>query len=517
MPPLLITLLAAVSGIGLGYGIRVWMSSLRSSQMERDANQLLKDAKKDADNILRETELRAKAEVLKAREEFEASTKSRREELSSLDNRIALRETNLDRKVALIEKKERASDLRSDEIEKQAADNEKARVEVIRLVDEVKTKLQRIAGMTEGEARQTLMSRVESEVHHEMGGLIRRLQEEAKLTADREAQKIVSLAVQRYASSHASEMMTSTVTLPNDEMKGRIIGRDGRNIRAIEAATGVTLLIDDTPEAVVISGFDPVRREVARISLERLIQDGRIHPARIEEVVEKTKEEMDERIRLAGEEAVYQVGIRDVDPELQKTLGRLKFRSSYSQNVLMHSIEVAHVMGVMAGELDLDVSLAKRIGLLHDIGKALDHDIEGSHATIGADFLRRSGEHATVINAVAAHHADVPGESLYAALAVAGDAISASRPGARSETTEIYVKRLEKLEAIATSFAGVDRSYAIQAGREVRVLVQPEKVNDHDAMSLARNICKKIEGELQYPGQIKVIVVRETRSVEYAR
>ncbi len=517
MPPLLITLLAAVSGIGLGYGIRVWMSSLRSSQMERDANQLLKDAKKDADNILRETELRAKAEVLKAREEFEASTKSRREELSSLDSRIALRETNLDRKVALIEKKERASDLRSDEIEKQAADTEKVRAELIRLVDEAKTKLQRMAGMTEGEARQTLMTRVEADVHHEMGGLIRRLQEEAKLTADREAQKIVSLAVQRYASSHASEMMTSTVTLPNDEMKGRIIGRDGRNIRAIEAATGVTLLIDDTPEAVVISGFDPVRREVARISLELLIQDGRIHPARIEEVVEKTKEEMEERIRLAGEEAVYQVGIRDVAPDLQKTLGRLKFRSSYSQNVLMHSIEVAHVMGVMAGELDLDVSLAKRIGLLHDIGKALDHDIEGSHAIIGADFLRRSGEHATVINAVAAHHADVPGESLYAALAVAGDAISASRPGARSETTEIYVKRLEKLEAIANGFAGVDRSYAIQAGREVRVLVQPEQVNDHDAMSLARNICKKIEGELQYPGQIKVIVVRETRSVEYAR
>ena len=517
MPPILITLLAAVSGIGLGYGIRVWMSSMRSSQMESDANQLLRDAKKDADNILRESDLRAKAEVLKAREEFESSTKARREELSSLDNRIAQREANLDRKVALIEKKERAADQRCAEVEKQAVDNEKVRADLTRLIDEEKTKLQRIAGMTEGEARQTLMSRVESEVHHEVGGLIRRLQEEARLTADREAQKIVCLAVQRYASSHASEMMTSTVTLPNDEMKGRIIGRDGRNIRAIEAATGITLLIDDTPEAVVISGFDPVRREVARISLERLIQDGRIHPARIEEVVEKTREEIDERIRLAGEEAVYQVGIRDVDPELQKTLGRLKFRSSYSQNVLMHSIEVAHLMGVMAGELELDVSLAKRIGLLHDIGKALDHNIEGSHALIGADFLRRSGENATVINAVAAHHAEAPGESLYAALAIAGDAISASRPGARSETTEIYVKRLEKLEAIAESFAGVDKSYAIQAGREVRVLVQPDKVNDHEAISLARNICKKIESELQYPGQIKVIVVRETRSVEYAR
>jgi len=485
--------------------------------MERDANQLLKEAKKDAENVLKAAELQAKAEVLKAKEDFESSTKSRREELATLDNPVTQREANLDRKVAMIDKKERALELRSADVEKQAADTDKIRQELNRLVDEEKTKLQRIAGMTEAEARQSLMVRVEAEVHNEVGGLIRRLQEEAKETADREARKIVSLAVQRYASSHVSELMTSSVSLPNDDMKGRIIGRDGRNIRAIEAATGVTLLIDDTPEAVVISGFDPVRREVARISLERLIQDGRIHPARIEEVVLKTRDEIDERIRLAGEEAVYEVGIRDVDPELQRTLGRLKFRSSYSQNVLIHSIEVAQLMGVMAAELGLDVSLAKRIGLLHDIGKALDHDIEGSHALIGADFLRRIGENATVINAVAAHHEETPGESLYAILAVAGDAISASRPGARSETTDIYVKRLEKLEGIANSFAGVEKSYAIQAGREVRVVVQPEKVNDHDAMSLARNICKKIESELQYPGQIKVMVVRETRSVENAR
>ena len=517
MESLLITLLAAASGMGLGYGIRVWIGSVRSSQMERDANQLLKDARKDAENLIRESELKGKAEVLRAREEFEASTKSRREELTSLDNRVAQRESNLDRKVAMIDKKERALEQRAAEIEKQGADDEKHREELLRLINDEKVKLQRTAGMTESEARQTLLSRVESEVHNEVGGLIRRLQEEARDTADREARKIVSLAVQRYASSHASELMTSSVSLPNDEMKGRIIGRDGRNIRAIEAATGVTLLIDDTPEAVVLSGFDPVRREVAKIALERLIQDGRIHPARIEEIVTKTREEMDERIRLAGEEAVFKAGIRDVDPELQRTLGRLKFRSSYSQNVLMHSIEVAQLMGVMAAELGLDVTLAKRIGLLHDIGKALDHEIEGSHALIGADFLRRVGETATVINAVAAHHEEAPGESLYAVLAIAGDAISASRPGARSETTDIYVKRLEKLEAIANGFAGVDKSYAIQAGREVRVVVQPEKVNDHDAMSLARNICKKIESELQYPGQIKVMVVRETRSVEYAR
>ena len=513
----IITVVAAVVGLGIGYGVRVWMSSVRSSQMERDANQLLKDAKKDADSLLKEAGLQAKAEVLKAREDFEASTKSRREELATLDNRVAQREANLDRKVAMIDKKERTLEQRSAEVEKQATDLEKNREELTRLVDEEKVRLQRVAGMTEAEARQTLLAKVEAEVHNEVGGLIRRLQEEAKDTAEREARRIVSMAVQRYAASHASELMTSSVSLPNDEMKGRIIGRDGRNIRAIEAATGVTLLIDDTPEAVVISGFDPVRREVARISLERLIQDGRIHPARIEEVVTKTREEMDERIRQAGEEAIYQVGIRDVEPELVRTLGRLKFRSSYSQNVLMHSIEVAQVMGVMAAELGLDVTLAKRIGLLHDIGKALDHDIEGSHALIGADLLRRLGETAVVINAVAAHHEEAPCESLYAILAAAGDAISAARPGARSETTEIYVKRLEKLEGIANSFPGVDKSYAIQAGREMRVVVQPEKVNDHDAMTLARNICKKIEGELQYPGQIKVMVVRETRCVEYAR
>ena len=353
--------------------------------------------------------------------------------------------------------------------------------------------------------------------HYILCGVKYRRNAVARDTAEREAQKIVTLAVQRYAASHASEMMTCSVALPNDEMKGRIIGREGRNIRALEAATGINLLIDDTPEAVVISGFDPVRREVARLSLERLILDGRIHPARIEEVVTKAQEEMDERIRQAGEEALYTLGIQGFEPELIRTLGRLKFRSSYAQNVLMHSVEVAQLMGVMAAELGLDVMLAKRIGLLHDIGKALDHDIEGSHAVIGADLLRRLGETPLVVNAVAAHHDDVPGESLYAILASAGDAISASRPGARAETTEIYVKRLEKLEAIADGFPGVEKSYAIQAGREVRVVVQPEHVTEHEAMAMARNICKKIESDLQDPGQIRVMVVRETRSVEYAR
>jgi ribonuclease Y len=503
--------------MAIGYGIRYWMTTVRRKDLENEADRVLKDAKKEAETVLREASVQAKADVLKAREEFEASTKARRDELAVLDSRIVQRESNLDRKVALLDKKERAVEQRETDVEKQAGDLTRGRTELDRMVEEEKIKLQRIAGMTESEARQTLMSRVEANLHNDIGGMIRRLQEEAKETAEREAQRIVTMAIQRYASSHASEIMTSTVALPSDDMKGRIIGRDGRNIRALESVTGVNFLVDDTPEAVVISGFDPVRREVARIALERLIQDGRIHPARIEEVVTKTREEMDERMRQAGEEAVYQVGIQGVELDLMKTLGRLKFRTSYSQNVLMHSIEVAQLMGVMAAEMGLDVSLAKRIGLLHDIGKAVDHEVEGNHASIGAEMLRRHGENAITINAVAAHHEDTPAESLYATLAAAGDAISAARPGARSETTDIYVKRLEKLEGIANGFPGVEKSYAIQAGREVRVVVQPEAVSDHDAMILARNICKKIEADLQYPGQIKVIVVRETRSVEYAR
>jgi ribonuclease Y len=514
---LIITAVAVVLAAAGGYGLRAWMSGVRLSRRERDAAQAVKDAAREAENLLKEARLQGKSEVLKAREEFESSTKARREELNAIDNRIAQREGNLDRKVAMIEKKERALEQREGDVEKQAQELAREREQLARAMQEEKDKLQRIAGMTQEEARRTLMARVEGDVHAEVGGLIRRLQEQARDTSEREAQKIVSLAIQRYAASHASEMMTSTVALPSDDMKGRIIGRDGRNIRAIEAATGINLLIDDTPEAVVISGFDPVRREIARLSLERLILDGRIHPARIEEIVTKTREEMDDRIREAGEEAAYLVGVLGMDPELLRTLGRLKFRSSYSQNVLMHSIEVAQLMGVMAAELDLDVALAKRAGLLHDIGKALDHDIEGSHARIGADLLRRLGENPVVINAVAAHHEEVPAESLYAILAAAGDAISAGRPGARSETTDIYVKRLEKLEAIANGFPGVERSYAIQAGREVRVVVVPEKVSDADAMITARHICRKIESDLQYPGQIRVTVVRETRCVDYAK
>ena len=513
----IIALAAGLAGLGLGYGLRVILNRRQVTDSQRSAERIVAEARREAENLLKESRLQAKADAIKDREEFENSTKSRREELAALEGRIAQRESNLDRKVALIDKKERGVDQKQQDLEKVEKDLAQKATELTRMHEEERERLQRVAGMTQAEARQVLMSRIEAEVNTESAGLVRRLQEDARETAEREAQKIVALAVQRYAAGHACERMTSTVALPSDDLKGRIIGRDGRNIRALEAATGVNLLVDDTPEAVVISCFDPVRREIARMALERLILDGRIHPGRIEEVVEKARAELEEALRLAGEEALYMVGAQGVDPELVRLLGRLKFRTSYSQNVLMHSLETAQLMGVMASELNLDSLLAKRIGLFHDIGKALDHEVEGAHATIGADLLKRYGESAVVVNAAAAHHQDVPAESLYAVLASAADAISGSRPGARIETTEIYIKRIEKLETIADSFPGVDKSYAIQAGREVRVVVLPEKIDDNGAMALARNISKKIEQDVQYPGQIRVVVVRETRAVEYAR
>jgi len=511
-----IGVLAGVVGVGLGYLIRGLIGNYRSGALEQKAQQALEETKRDTEAQKKEARIQAKAEVLKAREEFEKSVKGRRDELSAVEDRISQREVNLDRKVAMIDKKEHSLDEKISEVAKQGEALSQEREEVSRLAEEEREKIQHAAGMTSEEAKQTLLERVEKEVHGEVGALIRRLQESAKETAEREAQKIVTFAIQRFAASHACEMMTSTVVLPSDDVKGRIIGREGRNIRALEAATGVNVLIDDTPEAVVISGFDPIRREVAKLSLENLVADGRIHPARIEEVVSKVQETMDETVRTVGEGASYSVGIQEVDPELVRRLGRLKYRTSYSQNVLQHSTEVAQLMGIMAGELGLDSGLAKRIGLFHDIGKAVDHEVEGGHAVIGADLLKRHGESAIVVNAVAAHHEEVRPESLYAVLCSAADAMSSSRLGARSETTDIYVKRLEKLEAIAGGFEGVKKSYAIQAGREIRVLVEPEKVDENDAMVLARDVSKKIEGELQYPGQIRIVVIRETRYIEYA-
>ncbi|MFC1498851.1 ribonuclease Y [Verrucomicrobiota bacterium] len=509
-------LIAGVVGIVVGYLLRIMIGNYRADVVERKAKLLLRESKRDATSIRKEAEIDARNEVLKARDEFEKSTNLRREELTALEERFAQRETNLDRKVAMIDKKEHVLDEKLAEAEQSAKELKAAREEAEHLAEEGRNQLQRVSGMTREEAKKTLLDRIEQEIQGEVSGLIRRMQEQAKESAEQEAQEIVALAIQRYSSSHAGEVITSTVALSSDDMKGRIIGRDGRNIRTLEAATGVNILIDDTPEAVVISGFDPIRREIAKLSLEKLMADGRIHPARIEEVVVKVQESMDETIRSAGEEAAYAAGVQGISPELLRMLGRLKFRTSYTQNVLQHSLEVSHLMGVMASELNLDSALAKRIGLFHDIGKALDREVEGGHAVIGADLLKRHGEVQVVVNAVAAHHEEVESESLYAVLASAADAISSSRIGARSETTEIYIKRLEKLEGIAKSFEGVGKSYAIQAGREVRVLVEPDKVDDSSAMVLARNICKKIETDLQYPGQIKVVVVRETRCTEYA-
>ncbi len=517
MTEIIAGVVACIVGLAAGYLIRQTMGRVKANTDEDQAKRLLVDAKRDAETVRKEATITAKAEVLKAREGFEKSTASRRKELAAIEERVSLRETNLDRKVALIDRKEHTVDTKLAEIEKRDAELNVERVKISELIEQEKQNLQRVAGMTQDEARKTLLTRMEKEVHGEIGGLIRRMQEQAKDTAERESKKIITQAIQRYASSHTSDIVTSAVALPSDDMKGRIIGRDGRNIRALEAATGVNFLIDDTPEAVVVSGFDPVRREIAKQALERLLADGRIHPARIEEVVEKAREDMKETIRVAGEETLFEVGIQGVDPELVRTLGRLKFRTSYTQNVLQHSVEVAQLMSLMAGELGLDPQIAKRVGLFHDIGKALDHEVEGGHAIIGADFLKRLGESQEIVNAVAAHHEDVEAQSLYAVLCSAADAMSSSRVGARSESSGRYIKRLEKLEAIANDFEGVEKSYAIQAGREVRVIVEPDKIDDAAAMVLARNISKQIETDLQYPGQIRITVIRETRCVEYAK
>lgn len=510
-------LIGGLLGGGLGYGLRFLIGRTQSAAIEQKARARLKEAERESAAVLKEANIQARAEVVKAREEFELTTKTRRKELSETEKRLTLREDNLDRKMVLLEKKEQSVQAKQEKQEQLLKDLT-AREQKLESREKVlEDRQQRLAGMTREGARLEILTRMENEVHGEIGGLLRRRQQEAREQAEREAQRIVCMAVQRYSASHASEMMTSTVPLSGDDIKGRIIGREGRNIRALEAETGVNMLVDDTPEAVVISAFDPIRREVARQSLEMLVADGRIHPARIEEVVAKVRENVDSMVRSSGEEAAYKAGIQNVDPELLFRLGRLKFRSSYAQNVLMHSLEVAHLMGLMAGEVGLDPELARRIGLFHDIGKSLDHEVEGGHATIGADLLKRFGETDPLINAVAAHHEEVEPQSLYAVLCSAADAISSSRPGARSESTEFYIQRLEKLEEIADSFEGVRKTFAIQAGREIRVMVDPNVTDDNAAMTLARDISKRIESELRYPGQVRVVVIREKRCVEYAR
>ncbi len=454
--------------------------------------------------------LEAKEEIHKMRSEFEKESRERRNELQKLERRLMHREESLDRKSESLEKKD-------DLVSKKIKELDEKEELINQLYEKQVEELERLSGLTSEEAKELLLNDVKKEITHESAIMIKEIESKAKEEADKKAREIISCAIQKCASDHVAETTVTVVPLPNDEMKGRIIGREGRNIRTLETLTGIDLIIDDTPEAVVLSGFDPIRREVARIALEKLIIDGRIHPARIEEMVEKAKKEVENIIREAGEQAAFECGINGLHPELIKLLGRLKYRTSYGQNVLRHSIEVSRLAGVMASELGADVKIAKRAGLLHDIGKAVDHEVEGPHVTIGVDLAKKYKESKEVLHAIAAHHGDIEPQTVEAVLVQAADAISAARPGARRETLEAYIKRLEKLEEIANSFEGIEKSYAIQAGREIRIMVKPELINDDEIVHTAREIVKRVEEELDYPGQIKVNVIRETRAIEYAK
>ena len=503
-------LISLAIGIVVGMITRKKIAESKIESAEQEAKRLVDLAKVEAENMKKEEIFKAKEEIMNNRKELDQEIKERRSEIQKQESRMIQKEENLDKRSETLEKKEQDLDKEYESLENQ-------KNEVTELYEKQVEELQRVASLSKEEARQMLLTQMEKEITTEKAKLIKELNQKAKEESTKNAKEIITYAVQKCAADHTSETTVSIVNLPNDDMKGRIIGREGRNIKALETLTGIDLIIDDTPEAVILSGFDPLRREVARIALEKLIDDGRIHPAKIEEMVEKAKEELNTIIKEEGERAALETGVNNLHPDIIKLLGKLKYRTSYGQNVLSHSIEVSNLARIMAEELGLDAKRARRAGLLHDIGKALDHDMEGTHIQIGVDVLKKYKENPLVLNAVEAHHGDVEPQTMEAVLVQAADAISASRPGARRETLEAYIKRLESLESIADSFEGVEKSFAIQAGREVRIIVKPDKISDDEMTVLARDVSKRIEDEMDYPGQIKVNIIREKRVVDYAK
>jgi len=522
--PLNQELLFAVGGLiggALLMAVAAWIrGKQRHEQLESAKNtaaRIIEEAKKDATSIKKEAEIQAKDSVLKGRADFEKEVREARREQQNLERRLIGKEESIDKRLESIDKRESEVGRRDAALKAREKNIEEKAAECDRRVDEARRQLEQVAGMTREEAKKSLIDEMVEEAKHDSAKRIRVIEEESKEEATRKSQKIIALAIERLAGDFVAERSVTVFPLPNDELKGKIIGREGRNIRALEAATGIDLIVDDTPETVIISGHNPIRREIARLSLEKLVSDGRIHPGRIEEVVRKSEQELDEAIREAGQKAIFDVGVHGVHPELIKLLGRLKYRYSYAQNVLLHSIEAAFICGVMAVELGLNEKQARRAALLHDIGKAVDHEVEGSHAIIGAELARKYGESPKIVNAIAAHHEDVKAETILAPLVDAADALSGARPGARREMMETYTRRLEELERIVNAFKGVEKSYAVQAGREIRIMVQHDLVSDDDAARMSREIARKIENEMTYPGQIKVTVIREMRSVDYAK
>ncbi len=503
-------IVALIVGVALGYLLNRYLIKDRTTRAAEDAARVVADAEKQAETLKKEALIEAKDQIFRMKQEAEADNKERRKEINALEQRLAQREESIDRRAESLDKREHQLSSAQGQIAKREKDLED-------MIEEERLRLEKLAAMTAEEARAELMNRIQDEVKRDAVAYIRETEMRAREEADKKARNIVGIAIQRVAADHTAESTVSVVHIPSDDMKGRIIGREGRNIRAFEQLTGINLIIDDTPEAVVLSSFDPVRREIGRVTLESLIADGRIHPARIEEMFKKAEGLVMQQVHEAGDQAAFETGVQGLHPELVRTLGRLKFRTSYGQNVLNHSLEVAYLAGVMAEELGVDGTLAKRAGLLHDLGKAIDHEVEGPHAVIGADLARRMNEPKAVVHAIEAHHADVEPQTIEAVLVQAADAISAARPGARRETLESYIKRLEKLEAVANSHKGVEKTYAMQAGREIRVMVKPDQISDTDSVVLARDIAKTIEDELEYPGQIKVVVIRESRAVDYAK